>query len=269
MPGAKRIVRRLRRHLRDARDRVTGKRNPLVPPPHRRGFWGAGDFLAIGEEFFGYLKTIGRLEPNDRVLDIGCGIGRIAIPLTGYLNSEGCYEGFDIVPRGIEWCSSRITPRHPNFKFQLADIFNKHYNPAGRYAGEEYRFPYEDNSFDFVFLTSVFTHMLPGEVKNYLREIARVLDHGGRALMTWFLMNDESRSLVSQGRTSLDFSFNAGGYFLVKPDVPEFAVAFPEEDIRDLIAKSGLIIEEPIHYGSWCDRPNSLSYQDIIVVHTP
>jgi len=34
------------------------------------------------------------------------------------------YEGFDIVPEAITWCRRRITPRHPRFRFQVADIHN-------------------------------------------------------------------------------------------------------------------------------------------------
>ena len=40
------------------------------------------------------------LKPEHRVLDIGCGVGRVALPLTRYLTS-GTYDGFDIVKRWI------------------------------------------------------------------------------------------------------------------------------------------------------------------------
>ena len=47
---------------------------------------------------------------------------------------QGRYEGIDVVPRGIEWCRQAITPRYPNFRFQVADLYNRHYNPAGRFS---------------------------------------------------------------------------------------------------------------------------------------
>jgi len=43
------------------------------------------------DEGYGHLsalREIGRLEPGERVLDIGCGVGKTAIPLTGYLSSQ-------------------------------------------------------------------------------------------------------------------------------------------------------------------------------------
>ena len=85
-------------------------------------------------------------------------------------------------PKGIAWCQENITPKHPNFRFQVADIRNKEYNSGERFAASEYEFPYEDASFDFVLLTSVFTHLLPNEVENYLSEIQRVLAPGGGVL---------------------------------------------------------------------------------------
>ena len=48
---------------------------------------------------------LGGLKPEHRVLDIGSGIGRVAIPLTEYLNEKGSYEGFDVVELGVNWCN--------------------------------------------------------------------------------------------------------------------------------------------------------------------
>ena len=120
------------------------------------------------------------------------GIGRVAIPLTQYLDKDVCYEGFDIVSSGIEWCQEKITWRYPNFHFELVDLHNSYYNPSGTASASDFRFPYEDGSFDFAFSTSVFTHMLPADVEHYLAEASRVLRLGGRLLATFLLLNEES-----------------------------------------------------------------------------
>ena len=94
--------------------------------------------------------------------------------------------------RAIEWCQRVITPRYPNFHFRFSDIHNSFYNPRGRFRDFEYRFPYADESFDFVILSSVFTHMLSKGVAHYVSEVSRVLASGGRCFSTWFLLNPES-----------------------------------------------------------------------------
>lgn len=50
----------------------------------------------------------------------------------------------------------------------------------------------ERSSFDFVFLTSVFTHLLPEDMNNYFSEVVRVLTHARRCLITYFLLTFES-----------------------------------------------------------------------------
>ena len=100
-------------------------------------------------------------------------------------------KGIDIAKAGIEWCADKITPRLPNFRFQLIDVYNKHYNQQGACPASQYRFPFEDNTFSFVMLGSVFTHMLPDDLSNYLSEVYRVLEKGGRCLISYFLLNAE------------------------------------------------------------------------------
>lgn len=57
------------------------------------------------------------------MLDVGCGAGRMAIPLMGYLNEKGSYEGFDPVVEHVRWYLEHIESRHPNFRFRyLAEV---------------------------------------------------------------------------------------------------------------------------------------------------
>ena len=143
----------------------TARHLDLPMPSKEEGMTvGNGDFKEIGEEFLQLFTRLGGLKPNHDVLDVGCGIGRMALALVNYLEPTSRFEGFDIVKHGIDWCEKNITTRWPNFNFQHSDIYNKCYNESGRQVSRKYQFPYEDNSFDFVFLTSVFTHMLPRDM---------------------------------------------------------------------------------------------------------
>lgn len=90
--------------LRDSIDLLSDRRDSLIPPT-RLMFDGPRDFLTFkknGEEFLRYYIKLCDLKPNEKILDVGCGIGRKTVPLTKYLDENGRYEGFDIVRAGID-----------------------------------------------------------------------------------------------------------------------------------------------------------------------
>ena len=84
----------------DLADRVTGRRDPLIPPRRMSQYVGHGDFAAVGQEFLALMRTHAGLAPGDRVLDVGCGIGRMARVLTTVLRPPGTYDGFDVARFG-------------------------------------------------------------------------------------------------------------------------------------------------------------------------
>ncbi|MFN2513704.1 MAG: class I SAM-dependent methyltransferase, partial [Pyrinomonadaceae bacterium] len=178
------------------------------------------------------------------------------LPLTRYLSEQGSYLGMDIVKSGVDWCTEKYTSKHANFKFQLIDVYNDLYNPEGKYKAAEYRFPFPDEQFDFVVLNSVFTHMLPAEVENYLSEIARVLRTGGRCLISFFLLNGESLRLVELGRSNINLSHKIGPARAVSREKPELAIGYDENYVSGLYENCGLKIRQPVSYGSWCGREN-------------
>jgi ubiquinone/menaquinone biosynthesis C-methylase UbiE len=226
----KRTARELYYSAIDIKERLLGQRDQFTPPKKLRAFIGIKgkkDFKIVGEEFFKYFVEFGGLKPYERVLDVGCGIGRMAVPLTRYLNEKGSYEGFDVWAEGINWATKNITPKFPNFHFKFVDVQNKGYNPKGKLRAAEFKFPFENESFDFVFLTSVFTHMVPKDLENYLSEIARVLKTSGRCLITFFLLDEESTKLVEAKQSTMDFKYKiADGLRTIDDKQPENAVAF-------------------------------------------
>ncbi len=241
---------------------LQGKRKGLRPP-RSKIFVGDGNFEIIGQEFLNYFIELCHLKPTDKVLEVGCGIGRMAIPLTRYLNNQGTYIGMDIVPEGITWCQRKITPQFPNFTFFLSDIYNDQYNPKGRLPVMEYVFPLADGSFDFVFLTSVFTHMLRADIDHYLAEISRVLKPGGRCLITFFLLNDET--LVLLKTRDHPFKYTYEDCLVIDSKMPEASIAHPEQKIRALCLSHQLKIVEPILYGNWSGREKYVSSQDMLL----
>jgi SAM-dependent methyltransferase len=246
----------------DLRDTVSRRRDRFTPP-RRLDFVGHSDFAATGDEFMAHFVELGGLQPAARVLDVGCGIGRMARPLAGYLSSDGSYDGFDVNRDGIAWCRRRYR-RHPNFRFEVADIFNARYNPRGSQRADEYRFPYEDASFDFVLATSVFTHLLEADATRYLAECGRVLAPGGRLFATFFVLDDASRALIAGGRSGLQFTDVDERVAILDEALPEEAVAYDEEWVFEALRACGLELAG-LHPGSWSGREEFVSFQDIVV----
>jgi SAM-dependent methyltransferase len=240
----------------DVRLFLTGKAERDLPPLRLRDV-GQGDFRAIGEGLAALLVRHG-LAPHHRVLDIGCGVGRVALPLTRLLSPRGSYEGIDIVKRWVGWCRRHITPAHPSFRFTHADIFNSHYNRSGVPAAQ-FRFPYDDASFDFAFATSVFTHLDLDAAKHYLREAHRVLRPGGVLVATFFFWDE---TIVNP---ALDFRVNRGEYRLLDETDPDWAIAF-DARIVDALLPASHWCERTIEPGRW--RGAEGEFQDVVRVVT-
>ena len=264
-PGLRRISRRVWYLPADLYDAVSGRRNPMVPT-RGRIFIGSGDFISTGEAILKQLTTLAGLQPYHRVLDVGCGIGRVAVPLTAYLDGDGSYEGFDIVPSAIRWCRNRITSRYPRFRFTHTHLKNDLYNLRTDQEAKDFVFPYNDREFDLVFLTSVFTHMLPDDIRNYLAQIHRVLIPGGVCFATFFLMNREAVELLEQSGEQL-FTCRREHHYLHHPRVKEANVAYEEEYLLDRLIRAQGFRLEHLQYGFWPGRPGTAfnNYQDICV----
>lgn len=244
---------------------ITGKRS-LLEPPKGLIYTGSGDFIEQGNRFMDYFVRYGKLRPEENVLDVGSGIGRMAVPLTAFLSPEARYEGFDVVETGVNWCTANISARFPNFRFQYIPLENDLYTSGGMNASE-FRFPYPDASFGFVFLTSVFTHMMPAEVEHYLKEIFRVLKPGGRCFATFFILTPESEAAMTQNR-KFWFPYSKGFYSLMEQKVVSANVAYQWEYVcKEWFIPTGFEVKEAL-WGKWSGRPEGecVDFQDIVVL---
>jgi ubiquinone/menaquinone biosynthesis C-methylase UbiE len=239
--------------------------NRFLPEPVADSiFVGDGDYRTIGAEFLGHLVRLGGILPDDRVLDIGSGIGRIAVPLTQYLTPAGAYWGVDPVAQGVTWCRERITPAYDNFRFDTIDVAHHIYNPKGTIKGEALRLPFEPESFDFIFLVSVATHLPPREIAAYIREARRLLAPGGRLFITAFILDETAQNALPQRDPRLAFKREGEGpAWLVDRTAPLGAVGFDDGFFERLIKGFGLSLCLK-SLGHWRGQP-AAHYQDIIV----
>lgn len=238
----------------------------LPAPPPENVFVGDGDYRAIGVEYLGHFVRLGGLKPFESVLDIGCGIGRMAVPLTQYLDSKTAfYEGVDPVNAGVEWCVQNITSTYPNFRFCRVDVAHELYNPGGAIAGHEIVLPFANEKFDFVTMVSVATHLPENEIFAYAREIMRLLTPGGRLFLTAFLVapGDSDRSTARP-------RFTPGsqlGTWYGDPLAPLGAIGFDAGIIEDILKKAGLQVQR-LSLGHWRGI-ESTHYQDVIIAVKP
>jgi ubiquinone/menaquinone biosynthesis C-methylase UbiE len=225
-------------------------------------------FLEAGQRWLSYFKELCSLQPHERVLDVGCGRGRVTTALTRYL-TEGSYEGFDVHQENVAWCTENITRRYPNFSFQAVDVFSAAHNPGGSITSDAFRFPYADRQFDFVFIVTVLNTLMPSWIENYLIESARVLKDGGRLLASFQLLNDDSLRLLSEKGKELSPVIDAlnsgpdfGDYRMAHADTLEAGVALREEFALGLLERAGLQPRRPPYYGRWPGRETP-----IVVAH--
>ena len=248
-------------------DPIADALSPHLPPRRLRRvispLW--FDFVETGRDQLEFFSQLAGLRPSDHFLDIACGVGRIAVPLTNFLDQNGRYEGFDIAGiggPGVAWCKENIESKHPNFKFSLIDLKTS-WTPGGSILASEFKFPYADGSFDFAYAGSIFTHLTPDGCSNYLNQIHRVLKNRGRFVATWLIYNRKWAAFLGDRSKSLDYWRNDhGSYRTLDDEAPEASIAFDESFVRQLYREAGLNIVEPLRLdASYCPSrkpPNQL-----------
>lgn len=246
----------------DFLERLAGVKDDLTPPVRIRLHIGplidARVYRASGKRDVENLQKLSAIRPNDRILDVGCGCGRLAVALTSYLESTGTYEGFDAAKDPVDWCRQTITPRFSNFNFRSTDTFSGRYNPSGRASASDLVFPYQSDYFDLAFCGSVYIHMPPDEVRNFVKETARVLRPGGVALATFCLLNETTLPLVRAGTSTLKLPFELGDSRVRNATDPTRFIGHPESFIRELYSESGLTVMGGVRYGRWALPPSEV-----------
>ena len=232
------------------------------------------DWFCWAHEWHTFLRIYGAIKSSSRVLEIGCGLGRIAYVLKEFLQlGGGTYDGFDICEFKIDFLKNIFAPQFPHCRFLHADVHNSTYNPGGTIAASKYTFPYEDGSFDVIYAASVFTHMLPDNAERYLRESARLLIPGGRCVFSFFLLDyyvpGQLRPLsFNQQYFSLDHQLDRYGsdFATAQIENPEDMTGFTSTWVERKGREAGLKLIPPILPGLWSGSHESwIGQHDLII----
>jgi SAM-dependent methyltransferase len=248
----------------------------LLPPAYlmqEEGIETLEEWFRWAEEWSMILRIYGKLTKNSVVLEIGCGLGRIAFPLR-YVMLNGYYEGFEICRNKVDFLKENFQSAYPNFNFTWANIKNTHYNPDGSIEAGDYCFPYADNQFDVVYAASVFTHMVPDNTANYFKESARVLKQNGRCVFSFLIFDyyekERPRPLgFSDPFFNLDYHLDnyKDDFAISDPDDPEKLTAYSIRLIESLAEQAGLkCIGSPLP-GLWSGNTDKwIGAQDLIIL---
>lgn len=235
---------------------------------------GVDTFDAIANMHMTNLRKFIGIEPNHNVLEIGCGVGRDAIPLTKLLWDKGSYLGIDIIEPSIVFCQTNITPRYPHFRFVRFNVKDDLHNPAGQDAMVDQKVPLPDASVDRAFAWSVLTHLWEADIRHYLGELYRVMRPGAKAYLTCFLLSPEIIARAQKTNlTRFDLRFEHEVYpgcFINNPDMPLGAIGYTAELLESMIRDSGMALDRPFVKGAWSGyHPVAEDGQDGMVLIRP
>ncbi len=146
--------------------------------------------------------------------------------------------------------SREIGGRHPTSSSTAAPSTTATPNTFGELASSaaEFRFPYEDASFDFAFATSLFTHLLRDEASHYLAEDRRVPTAPGGRLpaLTFFLLTPEAGAGIAAGRYGFAFAHPIPGGPHDRRRPARGSDRLPADEVRAWCRGGAAAVHEPI-----------------------
>jgi cyclopropane fatty-acyl-phospholipid synthase-like methyltransferase len=199
-----------------------GSQQPFPIPPAKLRFKvaenaNASTFVRVGRQTAENVEAApahGKcvLESGHAVLDFGCGCGRTLLWLSRRFPGVQ-WHGSDVDRDAIEWCRANIS------------------NASFAVNGPLPPLPFNDGSFDVIYVVSVFTHLNDEYQKAWIPELCRGIRNGGTLVLTiygrhiWQAL-DESKAVESNEqvfRTSTKAERNRPGLVphLVSKPVPD------------------------------------------------
>ncbi|MDD5342523.1 MAG: class I SAM-dependent methyltransferase [Patescibacteria group bacterium] len=197
-----------------------------------------------------YLEFQKYLQPGMKVLDIGCGNGR----LTKIFDKVKVdYTGVDVSPRMLEQARKLF----PGYKFQVGDIMN---------------LPFSEGEFDAVFCLQVIHQIPSGELRRQaLGQMSRVLKPGGRIIVAvWNLWRPIYRSKLNRNNLKKFFGltpYDKNDILIPWRDsgVEQYYHAFTQPELKRLLSQAGLRVEREF-LGKEYKTDSKYHFNNIVII---
>jgi len=122
----------------------------------------------LGHEFYSLAAKLSGVKGGDKVLDVGCGTGTLALRLKKHAGNRGLVAGIDASRGMLRQAEIKSDKENIQLDFGVASIEN---------------IPFPDNFFDVITSTWVIHQLSLPLKKKGLKEILRVLSVGGHFLL--------------------------------------------------------------------------------------
>jgi len=213
-------------------------------------------------------------QPN-KIVDIGCGTGLLAIAAQPFVGEQGSFTGIDVKQNSIEFCRNQY--QFPNYTFQHHQVYNEMYSAEQEKAFLPWRI--ETSSTDLVTAVSVWTHLREEDAMFYMKEVARILKPKGKAIITFFYMDEEYETGLPKRKDKLGkfhgsnqktWIFEQRAYGSSHWFTPawttkaETAIGVDKIGMQQMLDHAELTVVA--HYsGNWKERPG-IYFQDVMIL---
>jgi len=214
--------------------------------------WGeVGDNYANWVYQQGFFAALIRCFASDeslKIVDFGCGHGKLAPVSVFFTHPEGEYLGIDINEGYINYCRRKYA-QLPRVKLHVSKDYNPLYSPEQRSAAARSRsygedWPVAANSIDVVVAVSVFTHLQEADAFGYVNKIYKVLKPGALAMLTCHIVEEPRKqpgSIVGYNPFLVSlFKFAtplppSNNWFTSNPGLPESGIAVNMAGLSSLV----------------------------------